>query len=118
MRPWARQGAPACALGRALERQGAHFGAPGRARVRPVERTLALADFACALHASTRMQRACKVGAGVISLKSFFQKDFNETAMWRIIYIYMPPSAAKKTAPARGAVPVPPPATGKKLHGN
>ena len=108
MRPWARQGAPACALGRALERQGARFGAPGRARVRPVERTLALADFACALHASTRMQRGCKVGAGVISLKSFFQKDFNETAMWRIIYIYAAKCCQKKRpGPRRGTRPSP-----------
>ncbi len=30
-------------------------------------------------------------GAGAISLKSFFQKDFKETAMWRIIYIADPP---------------------------
>ena len=28
-------------------------------------------------------------GAGAISLKSFFQKDFKETAMWRMIYIYI-----------------------------
>ena len=73
VRTWARHGTPRCAL--------------WRARARQVERTLALADFACVLHASTRMQNAYKVGAGAIPLKSFFQKDSKGTALRRIIYI-------------------------------
>ena len=46
-------------------------------------------------------------GAGAISLKSFFQKDFKETAMWRIIYIAdapppLPPYNVVSPPPARG----------------
>ena len=40
-------------------------------------------------------------GAGAISLKSFFQKDFKETAMWRIIYIAdVPPPPLQCGLPA------------------
>ena len=39
-------------------------------------------------------------GAGAISLKSFFQKDFKETAMWRIIYIADPPPPLQCGLPA------------------
>ncbi len=48
-------------------------------------------------------------GAGAISLKSFFQKDFKETAMWRIIYIAdaPPPSPLTMWSPRR------PPAAGR-----
>ena len=47
-------------------------------------------------------------GAGAISLKSFFQKDFKETTMWRIIYIAdaPPPSPLTMWSPRR------PPAAG------
>ena len=44
-------------------------------------------------------------GAGAISLKSFFQKDFKETTMWRIIYIAdvpPPPYNVVSPPPARG----------------
>ena len=39
-------------------------------------------------------------GAGAISLKSFFQKDFKETAMWRIIYIADAPPPLQCGLPA------------------
>ena len=40
-------------------------------------------------------------GAGAISLKSFFQKDFKETTMWRIIYIAdVPPPPLQCGLPA------------------
>ena len=48
-------------------------------------------------------------GAGAISLKSFFQKDFKETALRRIIYIPdVPPSS-----PLTMWSPRPPPAAGR-----
>ncbi len=53
-------------------------------------------------------------GAGAISLKSFFQKDLEETTMGRIIYIGdvlpRPPSPPSKV----GLPPPPPPARGRR----
>ncbi len=46
-------------------------------------------------------------GAGAISLKSFFQKDFKETTMWRIIYIADVPPPLTMWSPRR------PPAAGR-----